>query len=106
MTDNGSGYRSHRFQAVRRQLRIRHLWTRPYTPRTNGKAERFIRTCLERWAYAAAYRNSLLRARTRPDAARLAPVLQSIAPPYGTWFPNPGAAPEGMSVNSVLINNT
>lgn len=70
MTDNGSGYRSHRFQAVRRQLRIRHLWTRPYTPRTNGKAERFIRTCLERWAYAAAYRTSLLRARMLPDWLR------------------------------------
>ena len=70
MTDNGSGYRSHRFQALRRQLRIRHLWTRPYTPRTNGKAERFIRTCLERWAYAAAYRNSLSRARMLPDWLR------------------------------------
>jgi hypothetical protein len=70
MTDNGGGYRSHRFQAVRRQLRIRHLWTRPYTPRTNGKAERFIRTCLERGAYAAAYRTSLLRARMLPDWLR------------------------------------
>ena len=70
MTDNGSGYRSHRFQALRRQLRIRHLWTRPYTPRTNGKAERFIRICLERWAYAAAYRTSLLRARMLPDWLR------------------------------------
>jgi transposase InsO family protein len=47
MTDNGSGYRGRRFQALRRQLGAQHLWTRPYTPRTNGKAERFIRTCLE-----------------------------------------------------------
>jgi len=70
MTDNGGGYRSHRFQALRRQLRIRHLWTRPYTPRTNGKAERFIRTCLERWAYAAAYRTSLVRARLLPEWLR------------------------------------
>lgn len=70
MTDNGGGYRSHRFQALRRQLRIRHVWTRPYTPRTNGKAERFIRTCLERWAYAAAYRTSLLRARMLPEWLR------------------------------------
>lgn len=59
MTDNGGGYRRQRFQALRRQLRLRHLWTRPYTPRTNGKAERFIRTCLDRWAYGAAYRTSL-----------------------------------------------
>jgi len=70
MTDNGSGYRARRFQTLRRELRIRHLWTRPYTPRTNGKAERFIRTCLERWAYAAAYRTSLARARMLPDWLR------------------------------------
>ncbi len=67
MTDNGNGYRSHRFQALRRQLGLRHLWTRPYTPRTNGKAERFIRTCLGSWAYAAAYRSSLQRAQALPD---------------------------------------
>ena len=70
MTDNGGGYRSRLFQALRRQLRIRHLWTRPYTPRTNGKAERFIRTCLERWAYAAAYPTSLARARMLPEWLR------------------------------------
>ena len=66
MTDNGSGYRSHAFQALRRQLRLRHHWTRPYTPRTNGKAERFIRTCLASWAYAAAYRSSRQRAAALP----------------------------------------
>ena len=70
MTDNGSGYRSHAFQALRQQLGLRHLWTRPYTPRTNGKAERFIRTCLERWAYAAAYRSSRQRAAALPDWLR------------------------------------
>ena len=70
MTDNGGGYRSHRFQALRRQLKVRHLWTRPYTPRTNGKAERFIRTCLERWAYAAAYPTSVVRARFLPEWLR------------------------------------
>ena len=70
MTDNGGGYRSHRFQALRRQLRIRHLWTRPYTPRTNGKAERFIRTSLERWAYAAAYGSSRRRAQALPEWLR------------------------------------
>jgi len=42
-------------------------WTRPYTPRTNGKAERFIRTCLEHWAYAAAYRSSRERDRLLPE---------------------------------------
>jgi transposase InsO family protein len=70
MTDNGGGYRSHAFQTLRQQLGLRHLWTRPYTPRTNGKAERFIRTCLERWAYAAAYRSSRQRAQALPDWLR------------------------------------
>jgi transposase InsO family protein len=67
MTDNGSGYRSHRFQALRRQLRLRQVWTRPYRPQTNGKAERFIRTCLARWAYVAAYRSSLQWAAALPE---------------------------------------
>jgi transposase InsO family protein len=58
MTDNGSCYRSHRFAATCRQLGIRHLFTRCYTPRTNGKAERFIKTSLIEWAYARVYRHS------------------------------------------------
>lgn len=70
MTDNGGGYQSRRFQALRRRLRLRHVWTRPYRPQTNGKAERFIRTCLARWAYAAAYRTSLQRATALPEWLR------------------------------------
>ncbi len=70
MTDNGGGYRSHRFQALRRQLKIRHVWTRPYRPQTNGKAERFIRTSLARWAYAAAYHSSRQRAGMLPEWLR------------------------------------
>lgn len=61
MTDNGSAYRSRVFAAVIAQHQLRHLRTRPYTPRTNGKAERFIRTLLAEWAYAQAYRTSLAR---------------------------------------------
>jgi transposase InsO family protein len=56
MTDRGSGYRSKLFNRTCRELGIRHIYTRPYTPRTNGKAERFIRTLKERWAYARCYR--------------------------------------------------
>jgi transposase InsO family protein len=70
MTDNGGGYRSHRFQAARRQLKIRHVWTRPYRPQTNGKAERFIRTWLARWAYAAADHSSRPRATMLPEWLR------------------------------------
>ena len=62
MTDNGSCYRSHRFAATCQQLGVRHLFTRPYTPRTNGKAERFIKTALGEWAYARLYRHSEERA--------------------------------------------
>lgn len=70
LTDNGGGYRSHRFQGLRRQLRLRHHWTRPYRPQTNGKAERFIRTTLAGWAYRVAYRSSLERAQALPEWLR------------------------------------
>jgi len=58
MTDNGSAYRSTIHALACRALRIRHLRTRPYRPRTNGKAERFIRTLLGGWAYGALYGTS------------------------------------------------
>jgi transposase InsO family protein/transposase len=61
MTDNGPGYRSTLHALACRALRIKHLRTRPYRPRTNGKAERFIRTLLAGWAYAAIYRSSAER---------------------------------------------
>ena len=61
MTDNGSGYVSRAFRDALTQLRTRHLRTRPYTPRTNGKAERFIQTALREWAYGQLYRNSRIR---------------------------------------------
>ena len=61
LTDNGSAYRSKVFAAVCRELGIKHRFTRPYTPRTNGKAERFIQTALREWAYAATYPNSAAR---------------------------------------------
>ena len=52
LTDNGSAYRSHRFRAACAEMQIKHGRTKPYTPRTNGKAERFIQTALREWAYA------------------------------------------------------
>ncbi len=58
LTDNGSGYRSILHALACRQLRIRHLRTRPYRPQTNGKAERFIRTLLNSWAYGPIYGSS------------------------------------------------
>lgn len=58
LTDNGSAYRSKLFAKVCQALGIKHSFTRPYRPQTNGKAERFIRTMLNGWAYGAIYASS------------------------------------------------
>jgi transposase InsO family protein len=58
MTDNGPGYKSKLFNRLLDAMDITHIFTRPYTPRTNGKAERFIQTALREWAYAVRYRTS------------------------------------------------
>ena len=58
LTDNGPSYRSLQFAHACRQLGLKQRFTRPYTPRTNGKAERFIQTALREWAYARSYDNS------------------------------------------------
>ncbi len=58
MTDNGSAYISNDHAELCQELGIRHLRTKPYTPRTNGKAERFIGTMIREWAYVRPYRNS------------------------------------------------
>jgi Transposase and inactivated derivatives len=58
MTDNGSCYKSFAFQRACKRLGIRHIRTKPYTPQTNGKAERFRQTALREWAYATAFENS------------------------------------------------
>jgi transposase InsO family protein len=63
MTDNGSAYRSHDFRRACAAAGLRHLRTKPYTPRTNGKAERFIQTALREWAYARPYPSSSERSR-------------------------------------------
>ena len=66
MTDNGSSFLSRRYAKALRLLKIKHLRTKPYTPKTNGKAERFVQTSLREWAYAKAYRNSEERAAELP----------------------------------------
>ena len=58
MTDNGSCYRSKAFNKACKALGLRHVYTRPYTPKTNGKAERFIQSSLREWAYGRAYQTS------------------------------------------------
>jgi transposase InsO family protein len=66
MTDNGSCYRSKAFRKACKRLGLKHIFTRPYTPKTNGKAERFIQTALREWAYAQAYPTSDHRADQLP----------------------------------------
>ena len=63
LTDNGAAYRSRRWRDACAALGLRHLRTRPYTPRTNGKAERFIQTPLRKWAYRYVYPTSVHRAK-------------------------------------------
>ncbi len=90
----GSCYRSHRFRAACEQLGIRHRFTRPYTPRTNGKAECFIQTALREWAYVRHYTNSEERDQ------QLSPWLHyyNFARPHGSLGyapPISRAAPRG-----------
>ena len=66
MTDNGPAYVSHAHAAACRELGLRHLRTRPYRPRTNGKAERFIQTLLREWAYGRIYGSSAERTAQLP----------------------------------------
>lgn len=66
MSDNGSCYKAHAFRDVCSDLSLKHVRTKPYTPKTNGKAERFIQTALREWAYAQAYPTSDRRAEELP----------------------------------------
>jgi transposase InsO family protein len=63
LTDNGSAFRSKRFATACRKLGVRHGFTRPYRPQTNGKAERFIQSALREWAYGIPYHHSSERTR-------------------------------------------
>jgi len=62
MTDNGGCYISDAFAKALKDLKLKHIRTKPYTPKTNGKAERFVQTTLREWAYARPYPNSDQRA--------------------------------------------
>lgn len=70
LTDNGSGYVSRAFRRMVKRLGIKHSRTRPYSPKTNGKAERFIQTVQREWAYIRPYRRSADRRRALPHWVR------------------------------------
>jgi transposase InsO family protein len=100
MTDNGSAYKSRRFAKLLRRLGIRHTRTRPYTPRTNGKAERFIQTLLREWAYAYRYPSSQHR------ADELQPWMHhyNFHRPHTATSDRPPASRLGFHGNNVLRN--
>lgn len=98
LTDNGAPYRSHAFKRLCRRLGLVHRRTRPYRPRTNGKAERFIQTALREWAYARSYESSGQRAR------HLMPWLHQYNwhRPHASLDYQPPISRSGLSVNNLL----
>ena len=100
MTDNGSAYVSRLFAKALRWLDIRHIRTRPYTPRTNGKAERFIQTLLREWAYAIPYRSSDSRNR---DLVRYLHWYNTARPHYALNRQSPATRLD--QLNNVMRND-
>jgi transposase InsO family protein len=98
MTDNGSAYRSFAFARACRRLKIKHLRTKPYTPKTNGKAERFIKTALREWAYARAYQTSNQRAAELPVWTH----YYNWHRPHGSLKSNPPISRLGLSEDNLL----
>lgn len=102
MTDNGSAYKSRRFAKLLRRLGLKHLRTRPYTPRTNGKAERFIQTLLREWAYAYTYSSSQQRADELLHWMR----HDNFHRPHSATAGKPPVTRLGLHANNVLRNYT
>ncbi len=100
ITDNGSAYRSGLFAKTCLALGIKHTFTRPYRPQTNGKAERFIQTCLRKWAYGRTWNTSDERGDWLP--AFLA--YYNIRRPHSALGYNPPASRLG--VNNLLKLDT
>ena len=101
MSDNGAAYRSNAHALACRRLGLSHLTTRPYRPRTNGKAERFIQTLLREWAYVRLYRDSQERLEALPEWIR----YYNYSRPHGSL----GRRPPGArldELNNVARNYT
>lgn len=102
MTDNGSCYKAFVFRDACRELGLKHIRTKPYTPQTNGKAERFIKTALNEWAYARSYPSSEERAR------RLQPWTHQYNwhRPHGSLNSMPPISRLGLSEDNLLRLHT
>jgi transposase InsO family protein len=98
LTDNGPAYRSRAFAQACRALGLKHRFTRPYTPRTNGKAERFIQTALREWAYARTCQNSNQRSQ------ELRPWLHQYNwhRPHGSLGSSPPISRSALDRNNLL----
>jgi len=98
MTDNGSCYRARAFAQACKKLGIKHIRTKPYTPQTNGKAERFIQTALREWAYAIAYQHS----NQRRDALPIWLHRYNWHRPHGSLENQPPISRLGLTGNNLL----
>jgi transposase InsO family protein len=98
LTDNGSCYKHWLFRRLLHRQHVKHRFTRPYTPRTNGKAERFIQTALREWAYARSYLNSDER------LSQLQPWLHdyNFHRPHSSLKLNTPASRSGLNRNNLL----
>ncbi len=101
LTDNGPCYQSRAFRAACQRHGIKHIRTRPYTPRTNGKAERFIQTALREWAYACAYNTSEERATHLPRWLH----DYNWHRPHASLGGAPPISRSGLDLNNVLIHD-
>jgi transposase InsO family protein len=102
MTDNGPCFYAHLFAQTCRHLQLKHIRTRIYTPRTNGKAERFIQTAIREWAYARLYQNSAER------LAELDPWIHSYNwhRPHASLDQKPPISRSGLDVNNLLRHHS
>lgn len=98
MTDNGSCYKSFAFAAACKDLTLRHIRTKPYTPKTNGKAERFIQTALREWAYARAYDTSDHRKSLLPEWTH----MYNWHRPHGSLNSKPPISRLGQHMDNLL----
>ncbi len=98
MTDNGSCYRSKTFRKACQKLGLRHIFTKPYTPKTNGKAERFIQTALREWAYARAYDQSDQRTAELPRWLH----RYNWHRPHGSLLAKPPISRLGLTADNLL----
>ena len=102
MTDNGSCYRSKAFARTSKMLGLKHIRTKPYTPKTNGKAERFIQTSLREWAYGRAYDTSDERTAELPRWLH----RYNWHRPHGSIGPKPHISRLGLTGNNLLRLHT